>query len=508
MRNRALFAVVVFFTSVLAEAGNVTKTFRADQKVTIAQGGIFVLENPIGNVEIIGGDGTEIEAVVLTTVTAVNATALEEGHRKTIMIIGGNAATRVLRSNVPPNQSADWQASVDWVLKVPRQTNVNVISQTSRRIRIMNINGDVRVKNFAGGVLVANVTGNTIVDSVNGSIVFSTAELGASAVLTSVNGSVTASVPDDANMKWIAETAKGDIRTNLPARGVLVENTYRGTINGEGGSTVTTATLMGNIFLLANGSGMGGTRSLKRPVDMVKSGVMQSAPAEGFFQFYTRLGDVSVPEIRGSADVFTGAGHVQLPKVTGALKVFSQGGPLSFGDIGGEIEASTWAGDISIERARSGGTVTTRGGTIHASLVNGPMRLISAGGDITVRRTTAPVTARTTSGDIAVVIDARSLSESVDARTEKGNVIIHIPVNFSADVDATIVTSDPDNDVFLSDLPGLSISKEQIGGGKTRVRATGKLNKGGERLLLEAINGDIRISTAPPSAATLSRRKH
>lgn len=504
MRNRVFIAVVVFFTSVLAEAGNVTKTFRANQKVTIAPGGIFTLENPIGNVEIIGGDGTEIEAMALTTVTAVSATALEEGHRRTIMIIGGSAAKRVLRSNVPPNQSAEWRASVDWVLRIPRLTNVNVFSQTSRRIRIMNINGDVRVKNFAGNVLVANVTGKTIVDSVNGSIAFSTSELGASAMLTSVNGTVTASVPDDANMKWTAETAKGDIRTNLPARGVLVENTYRGTINGEGGSTVTTATLMGNIFLLANGSGMSGTRSLKRPPDPANRGLM----TDGFFQFYTRLGDVSVPEILGSADVFTGAGRVQLPKVTGALKVFSQGGPLSFGDIGGEIDASTWAGDISIDRARSGGTVTTRGGTIHVLLSNGPMRLMSAGGDITVRRTTAPVTARTTSGDVAVVIDSRSLSESVDARTEKGNVIIHIPVNFSADVDATIVTSDPDNDVFLSDLPGLSISKEQIGGGKTRVRATGKLNKGGERLLLEAINGDIRISTAPPSAATLSRRKH
>jgi DUF4097 and DUF4098 domain-containing protein YvlB len=507
MRNRVFIAVVVFFTSVLAEAGNVTKTFRADQKVTIAQGGIFVLENPIGNVEIIGGDGAEIEATALTTVTAVNAAALEEGHRRTVMIIGGSAAARVLRSNVPSNQSAEWQASVDWVLKVPRLTNVNVLSQASRRIRIMNINGDVRVKNFAGNVLVANVTGKTIVDSVNGSIAFSTQELGASAVLTSVNGTITASVPDNANVKWVAETAKGDIRTNLPARGVLVENTYRGTINGEGGSTVTTATLMGNIFLLANGRGMGGTRSLKPPITPAKSGV-QSAPTEGFFQFYTQLGDVSVPEIRGSADVFTGAGHVQLPRVTGSLKVFSQGGPLSFGDIGGEIDASTWAGDISIDRARSGGTVTTRGGTIHILLVNGPMRLMSAGGDITVRRTTAPVTARTTSGDIAVVIDSRAVSESVDARTEKGNVIIHIPVNFSADVDATIITSDPDNDVFLSDLPGLSISKEQIGGGKTRVRATGKLNKGGERLLLEAINGDIRISTAPPSAATLSRRRH
>ena len=505
MRNRVFIAVVVFAVSGLAHAQTLSKTYRAEQNFAIAPGGTLVVENLTGNIEIVGGDGSEIEATTVTTIRAANAAALEEGHRRTVTIVGGDAKTRIFRTNVVPNQT-DWGVTVDWSLKVPRLTHVNVLSQTSRRIGVTNIAGNVRIKNFSGSVVVANATANTIVDSVNGSIAFSTPQLGPSAVLTSVNGHITASVPGDADVQWIAEAIKGDIRTNLPARGEFEGNTYRATINGQGGPTITTETLMGNIFMLANGSGISGTHSVKTAVAKAPPPPAPTIPIEGLFRFFTTLGDVTAPEIHGSADVFTGAGQVHLPKVSGAVKVLSQGGPLLFGDLGGELSASTWAGDVTVERARSGGTLTTRGGTIHVYYMKGPMRLVTMGGDIIVGRTTAPVSALTSSGDIAVVIDSGSATETVEAKTEKGNVIIHVPVNFSADVDATIVTSDPENDTFLSDLPGMSISKEQIGDGKTRIHATGKLNKGGERLLLDATNGDIRITTAPPSAA-ISRRK-
>lgn len=500
MRIRVFIAVFVLAVSGLAHAQAVSKTFRAEQNLTIAPGGSLVLENLTGNIEIVGGDGTMVEATTLTTITAVNAAQLEEGRRQTVTIASGDAKKRVLRTNIAPSRGA-WGAIVDWSVRVPRLTNVSVISQTSRQIGIMNVAGNVRVRNFAGKIVVANATANTVIDSVNGSIAFSTPQLGANTTLTSVNGTITASVPDDVNVNWIADTAKGDIRTNLPARGGFDGHTYRATINGQAKRTITTATLMGNIFLLANGAGMTQTRSL-RPNS--KSAPRQTVPVNNF-RFVTNLGDVRVPDIRGNANIFTGAGEVFLPRVGGSCKVTSNGGPLTFGVIGGILEASTKAGDITVDRARRGGTVTTRGGTIRINSMNGAMTLMSGGGDITVRRATAPVHARTNSGDIAIVIDPNSDSETIQAKTDKGNVILHVVANFSAEVDATIVTSDPNGDTFLSDIPGLSISKEQIEGGKTRVRATGRLNNGGEKLVLEATNGDIRITTAPPSAA-VSRR--
>ena len=76
---------------------------------------------------------------------------------------------------------------------------------------------------------------------------------------------------------------------------------------------------------------------------------------------------------------------------------------------------------------------------------------------------------------------------------------------FGADVEATIFTSDPDSDTIVSDIPGLSISREQVNG-RTRVRATGKIGGGGEKVVLQATDGDIRISTGPVPPTVVSRR--
>ena len=495
MKNRALLAAAFFAFCGVTNAQVVKKSFRADQKLTIIGSGSLVIDNPVGSVEVVGGDGPDIEATAVTTVTATSAALIDEGHRRTATLVGGDARGRILRAVLPAARNG-WDASVDWTLKVPRSTNVTVLSQTSRRIDIINMAGNVLVKNFVGTVVLYNVMGETRVESVNGSIVYSTAQVGANAVLTSVNGSVTGNVPADADIQWVAETAKGDIRTNLPARGEFTGNLYRGTINGPGGPSITTASLMGNIYMLANGLGMSGTQSLRR----VKPNTAPPAEVfQGFFQRSTHLGDITAQQIVGDVDVSTGAGLVEMAKVSGSLKVYSGGGPLQFGDVGGSITASTLAGDVTVQRARGGGTITTRGGTIRVLYTNGAMRLFSGGGDINVRRTTAPIRAQTSSGDIAITLDKGSATETITAKTEKGNILIHVNVNFSAEVVATVVTSDPDADTILSDFPGLTITKEQIEGGRTRVHATGNINGGGERLLLEAADGDIRITTAPPA---------
>ena len=51
----------------------------------------------------------------------------------------------------------------------------------------------------------------------------------------------------------------------------------------------------------------------------------------------------------------------------------------------------------------------------------------------------------------------------------------------------------PEANAIHSDLNGLSFRKEQVGG-RTRIRATGKVNGGGERVVLYAEEGDIHIS--------------
>ncbi|MGZ8796761.1 MAG: hypothetical protein ACXW2F_05395, partial [Thermoanaerobaculia bacterium] len=76
----------------------------------------------------------------------------------------------------------------------------------------------------------------------------------------------------------------------------------------------------------------------------------------------------------------------------------------------------------------------------------------------------------------------------------KGNLSLNVAPAFAAEIDATVITSDPDRNNIVSDLAGLQVRREQIGG-KTKIRATGKVNGGGERVELYAEDGGIQIST-------------
>jgi DUF4097 and DUF4098 domain-containing protein YvlB len=512
MTTRVLIASLVFAIAGGAFAqqpGAVRKTMRGEQKYALDPGGTFILDNPIGDIEISGAEVPEIQASFVTTITAPNEALFQEAQRQSGLIEGGDTKTRVVRSAVTANyRKGPWSVSVRWSVRVPKSASVRIASYSSNQIRVTNILGDVHIKNVNGNIVLANLNAATFAESVNGSIVYTTPRPRGNVVLSTVNGAITATVAANADFKWVAKTVTGDIRTNMPARGAFFGATFRGGVNAPGGPTITTSSMMGNIHLLAAGAAATPTQSLRKMPAIVSSPTVSGAQqissgsrgglskntVSSKLEYATNLGDVKVGRIRGDADIFTGAGQVQLGEVAGAAKVRSLGGPLQLGEMMGVLTASTRAGDILVDSTRRGGSIRTDGGTISLLYTSGPTQLTSGGGDITVRQAAAPVTAETSSGDIAITIDTQSKTETIEARTGKGNVILNVPAAFRADVDATLTTTDPVGDTILSDIPGLTITREQIGG-TTRVRAVGKINGGGEKVVLQATGGDIRITT-------------
>ncbi|HYC60851.1 MAG TPA: DUF4097 family beta strand repeat-containing protein [Thermoanaerobaculia bacterium] len=520
MKKQALIALIVCSIAGASSAQVLRKTLQGDLKYTLEPGGTFILDNPLGDVEIVGAEVADIQASYFTTVSAPNEALFQEAMRQSGLVEAGDAKTRVVRTAAMTTnfRPRPWTVSVKWNVRVPKSASVRVASHSSNRIRIANVMGNVHVTNFNGNVVLANLNAATFAESVNGSIFYNTARPRGNVVLSTVNGAVTATIHGDADFKWVAKTVTGDIRTNLPVRGTFFGTTFRGGVNAPGGPTLNTSSLMGNIQLLSAGGGPTpqSIRSVPTIVDMpTLRGVSQTSSAgradfkkntvTTSVKYATSLGDVKVARIRGEAEIFTGAGEVQLGEVQGACKVQSLGGPLQLGEIMGLLTASTRAGDILVDSTRRGGSITTDGGTISLLYTSGPTRLKSGGGDITVRQAAASINAETSSGDIAITIDAKSKSETVEAKTGKGNVIVNVPAAFGADVDATIITTDPTGDTFVSDIPGLSITREQVGG-TTRVRATGKINGGGEKVTLQATGGDIRISTGRVGPTLVKRR--
>ncbi len=524
MKIRSLILATLIAATGAASAANVRKNFRVEQKFPFRAGGALVLENPVGDIEVIGSDRTDIDTVVMKTVVAVDDTAIEEGRQNTTLITGGDEMTRVLRTAIPAVASRSWSSRVAWRVKVPRSTHIRIISNSSDRIRVANITGTVIVKNVNGEIVLENVQGAATVESVNGSVIYSTPRPTRNATLSTVNGNIQVHVRPDVDFRIVAETVKGDIKTNLPARGAFFATTFRGSVNAPGGPTITVGTLMGHIELLSNSPPYPVPQSLvakhapprprqttPTPVNTGRRGPsvagrqdIKLTVVESAYTYATSIGDVLIQEIRGNGDIFTGAGQVQLGAVHGSLKVRSHGGPLRLGEILGPLVATTTAGDIFVDAARRGGQIATQGGTIRLLYTSGPTRLVSGGGDITVSQAAGPVNAETSSGDVFITMDPIVKSHAVTGKSGKGNVVVHVSERFGADVEATILTSDPAAHAIKSDIPGLSISREQVGD-KTRIRATGKINGGGDRMVLEATDGGIRITTGPIGPTVVPR---
>jgi hypothetical protein len=200
--------------------------------------------------------------------------------------------------------------------------------------------------------------------------------------------------------------------------------------------------------------------------------------------------------------VQTAAGEIKLGTVYGDCNVVSLGGPLDLGDIIGALFASTQAGDVHVRAARVGGRIFTAGGSIRLLYTGGVTALQSGGGDIVVRQAAGPINAETRSGDINITTDPNQKSQKIEARTGRGNVTLNMTQGFGADIDAMIVAVDPDAYTINSDFTGLQITKFRVGS-KTRIRAMGKLNGGGERIDIYAEEGDIRISNVTASPLTI-----
>lgn len=513
--TRALSAVVLLSlcdAALAQQPAKVSKNERYDKTFDLGAGGTFVIENPIGNIDIIGSDAPNASVVALKNVVGVDNDAVDDGLKQTALWVGGDEKTLIVKTLLPRARTKQWTSSVNWLLRVPRTVHVRINSGASQRIRVSNIRGNVFVKNINGLVLLQNV-GAATVESVNGNILFDAPKPTANATLSTVNGSVHVVVNADANFSWQAETLTGDVRSTLPVRGSFSGSTYQGRINAPGGPTINATAMMGSVYLLRRGTQPPQAVSLRESSDaIVPAGANVAGPqrptlkqetiVQGRFRYSTNIGDVRVREIRGDAIISTGAGFVELGTVIGKANVTSLGGPLQLGEIFGPLQASTRAGDILVDAAREGGVITTDGGIIRLLYNGGPTTLFSGGGDVVVRQAAGPVNAETRSGDITITVDPSARTQRLDAKTAKGNIVINVSPRFGAEIDATIITSDPNANLMRSDLTGLSIRKEEFGG-KTRIRATGKIGGGGEKITLWAEDGGIQINSRSTTPMTV-----
>jgi DUF4097 and DUF4098 domain-containing protein YvlB len=497
--------VLVSLLAALPAVADLTYSERVKKEIPMLIGGTFVLNNTAGDIEVVGTDDPKVTFTAEKIVRGADKDAVDEGKTQTQIAIGGNARMPIVRTLVP-NLRNGWMSGINYTVRMPRTAQLKITSLLAGHIRVSGMRGNVSVKSNTGVVTIDNVTSPVFVESANGNIVFNAPQQGlADAQLVSINGNVEVNMPRNARFQWIAQVITGEAKTTFPVTPSLVGGRFLANVNGGGAPTIATESFSGNVVLLQTGTLEASARPVRPPMassDPPRQSI-DKPRVDGFFRWYRDQGDVTVGQVHGAVEIMIRlAGEVHLGTVYGPCQVTSGGGPLTLGEILGDLVAKTEAGDIVVDAAHHGGTITTGGGIIRVGSTTGQTRLTSGGGDIVVRQADGPIAAETQSGDISITLDPSSKTERVTAKTAKGNVLLSVGPAFAADIDATIITSDPDANRILSELAGLSFRREQVGG-KTKIRATGKVNGGGGRVELYANEGGIQISTHSGPAASI-----
>lgn len=506
-----LLSATQLFGASFASSSRVTREFPID-----LAGSVWI-DNPFGSIDVVGVDGNVISVSVDRVITATDQAALKEAADAVGISFEGDTKVRLMRTLLPPSRNARWTVAVNYVVRVPRSISVKIGSKVADHIRVAQMNGSVTVNGFTGILILEAVAGASVANMVNGRIIYNYAQAPVSkAQIQTVNADIDVYLPANANFDWVANTLNGDILTTFNVRAGRLNGTVFHGVVGSGGPVINTETAMGRILVHAKGANADDAQSMRvsQPGHQSAPGDVLRQPAKkiqmpfvnGDFIFAASVADVTVGEVRGSARVETGAGEVELGAVFGQCNVTSMGGPLNLGDILGSLFAHTGAGDILVRAARQGGQVMTDGGLVRIIYAGGPMLLRSGGGDIIVRQASAAIDAETTSGDITLTGDPAQKTLKVTARTLQGNIVLNVSPRFAADIDATILTSDPDMNEMHIDFNGISVRREKVGT-KTRIRATGKINGGGERVELYAEEGDIHISAQTIAPIRLANPK-
>ncbi len=267
---------------------------------------------------------------------------------------------------------------------------------------------------------------------------------------------------------------------------------------------------------------IGGTAALHTQGGNIKTGrIGASGPRDASWvrsaaKLDTEGGHIQVLDVAGDITAFTGGGHINVGNIAGDASLRTGGGHIRAGQIGGRAELETVGGNITVAHAGSYVSVRTGGGqidfgevlgSVHAQTggggirvmyVSGPMELESSSGSICLTRVAGALQAATSGGTITAWINPDPPSGGGNVRlagasqlaSGNGDIIVFLPRNLAANIDATVANGDQRR---IEADPALHLTMQVSANGSGPVHAMAVLNGGGAPLKLRTTAGKIRL---------------
>lgn len=262
----------------------------------------------------------------------------------------------------------------------------------------------------------------------------------------------------------------------------------------SGGDLEVMGTLSGRI----EGSTSGGDITLNNvagTVDMSTSGGdIRVGDIKGNVELNTSGGDITLRKVDGEADVKTSGGDIRVESVGKRLEARTSGGDIEIGDVGGEANVSTAGGNVQVRKVSGGARLKTSGGDIVLQGASGTVEAGTAGGDIELTGISGSIKAKTAGGDIKAELIPSGRGGS-ELTTAGGNIRLAVPENAKATIEALIRIegrwgSRKSRYSVKSDFNHESYEQDDDA---EEIRATYKLNGGGEQIYLSTVNSNIEI---------------
>src|SRR6266487_2883 len=267
---------------------------------------------------------------------------------------------------------------------------------------------------------------------------------------------------------------------------------------------------------------IGGTAGLHTQGGNIKtgriggSGLRDASRGRSVARLDTQGGHIQVLDVAGDLTAFTAGGHVNVGNIAGDASLRTGGGHIRAGQIGGRAELETVGGNITVAHAENfvnvhtgGGQIDfgevrgsvraqTGGGGIRVMYVSGPMQVESSGGSICLTRVAGGLQAATSGGTITAWINpdppsgggAVRLGGASQLASGSGDIVVFLPRNLAATIDATVTTGGLRH---IEADPSLHFTIQASDSLTGPVHATAVLNGGGPQLKLRSTAGKIRL---------------
>ncbi|UCH83813.1 MAG: DUF4097 family beta strand repeat protein [Candidatus Latescibacterota bacterium] len=225
-----------------------------------------------GGITVTGHDGSEVVVEAKTQLRKIDKSSSGEGKSTgmTRIPVSSSSLTVEEFENKIEIDTESWAHPVDLVIRVPKNTSLDLSCVNQGDILVENITGDIEVSNVNGSVTLRDIEGSAVAGSHNGDLVvtFKRIDSDKDMSFSSFNGDVDVAFPASLKAKVKLKTVQGDIYTDFEVKEienperivrknhrdsggkyqVSVERAFWGSING-GGQVLQFSNYNGDIYI-------------------------------------------------------------------------------------------------------------------------------------------------------------------------------------------------------------------------------------------------------------------